>query len=54
MSDDGTEIPHEAKAGTKVGSLSVGDGTGAAVEVPVALQSGVTEPDYGSKLTRVS
>lgn len=54
LSDDGTEIPHEAKAGTKVGSLSVGDGTGAAVEVPVALQSGVTEPDYGSKLTRVS
>ncbi|MER5227066.1 D-alanyl-D-alanine carboxypeptidase [Streptomyces flaveus] len=54
LSDDGTEIPHEAKAGTKVGSLSVGDGTGAAVEVPVALQSDLTEPGYGSKLTRVS
>ncbi|WP_443050644.1 D-alanyl-D-alanine carboxypeptidase [Streptomyces sp. NBC_00286] len=54
LSDDGTEIPHEAKAGTKVGSLSVGDGTGDAVEVPVALQKDLTEPDYGSKLTRVS
>ncbi|WP_461059905.1 D-alanyl-D-alanine carboxypeptidase [Streptomyces pseudoechinosporeus] len=54
LSDDGTEIPHEAKAGTKVGSLSVGDGTGDAVEVPVALQSDLTEPGYGSKLTRVS
>ncbi|NGO49050.1 D-alanyl-D-alanine carboxypeptidase, partial [Streptomyces sp. YC419] len=54
LSDDGTEIPHEAKAGTKVGALSVGDGTGDAVEVPVALQSDLTEPDYGSKLTRVS
>jgi D-alanyl-D-alanine carboxypeptidase len=54
LSDDGTEIPHEAKAGTKVGALSVGDGTGDAVEVPVALQSDVTEPGYGSKLTRVS
>ncbi|WP_425585071.1 D-alanyl-D-alanine carboxypeptidase [Streptomyces vastus] len=54
LSDDGTEIPHEAKAGTKVGALSVGDGTGDAVEVPVALQSDLTEPGYGSKLTRVS
>ena len=55
LSEDGTAIPHEAKAGTKVGSLSVGDGTsGNAVEVPVALQSDLTEPDYGAKLTRVS
>ncbi|MFC4463480.1 D-alanyl-D-alanine carboxypeptidase, partial [Streptomyces xiangluensis] len=54
LSDDGAEIPNEAKAGTKVGALSVGDGTGDAVEVPVALQSDLTEPDYGSKLTRVS
>ncbi|WP_151478346.1 D-alanyl-D-alanine carboxypeptidase [Streptomyces albicerus] len=54
LSEDGTTIPHEAKAGTKVGSLSVGDGTtGDAVEVPVALQSDLTEPGYGSKFTRV-
>ncbi len=54
LSEEGTTIPHEAKAGTKVGSLSVGDGTGDAVEIPVALQSDLTEPGYGAKLTRVS
>ncbi|MGW2289540.1 D-alanyl-D-alanine carboxypeptidase [Streptomyces phaeochromogenes] len=55
LGEDGTTIPHTAKAGTKVGSLSVGDGTsGNAVEVPVALQSDLVEPGYGSKLTRVS
>ncbi|MEU9781785.1 D-alanyl-D-alanine carboxypeptidase, partial [Streptomyces phaeochromogenes] len=55
LGEDGTTIPHEAKAGTRVGSLSVGDGTsGNAVEVPVALQSDLVEPGYGSKLTRVS
>ncbi|MFS8204353.1 D-alanyl-D-alanine carboxypeptidase (plasmid) [Streptomyces sp. CWNU-52B] len=48
-------IPHEAKAGTEVGSLSVGDGTaGDAVEVPVALQSDLAEPGFGAKLTRVA
>jgi D-alanyl-D-alanine carboxypeptidase (penicillin-binding protein 5/6) len=31
-------VPHEAKAGTKVGTLTVGDGTSGAVKVPVALQ----------------
>ncbi|WTP59473.1 D-alanyl-D-alanine carboxypeptidase [Streptomyces phaeochromogenes] len=55
LGEDGTTIPNEAKAGTKVGSLSVGDGTsGNAVEVPVALKSDLVEPGYGSKLTRVS
>lgn len=50
----GTTIPHEAKAGTEVGSLIIGDGTGDGVEVPVALQSDLTEPGFGAKLTRVS
>ncbi|BCL28681.1 D-alanyl-D-alanine carboxypeptidase [Streptomyces aurantiacus] len=55
LSEDGTSLPHEAKAGTKVGSLSVGDGTtGDAVEVPVALQSDLAEPGFGAKLTRVA
>ncbi|WP_328845213.1 D-alanyl-D-alanine carboxypeptidase [Streptomyces sp. NBC_00258] len=55
LSEDGAAIPHTAKAGTEVGSLSVGDGTsGNAVEVPVALQSDLVEPGYGPKLTRVS
>ncbi|MFD0311694.1 D-alanyl-D-alanine carboxypeptidase [Streptomyces sp. NPDC127119] len=54
LDEGGTAIPHEAKAGTKVGSLSVGDGTGDAVEVPVALQSDLSEPGFGAKLTRVA
>ncbi|MFE9683231.1 D-alanyl-D-alanine carboxypeptidase, partial [Streptomyces sp. NPDC006285] len=55
LGEDGRSLPHEAKAGTVVGSLSVGGGaTGDAVEVPVALQSDLTEPGYGAKLTRVS
>ncbi|MFI9616958.1 D-alanyl-D-alanine carboxypeptidase [Streptomyces sp. NPDC052023] len=48
------EVPHTAKAGTKVGTLTVGDGSGGAVEVPVALQSDLTEPAFTDKLTRVS
>ncbi|MGN9814571.1 D-alanyl-D-alanine carboxypeptidase [Streptomyces sp. SD11] len=55
LDEGGTAIPHEAKAGTEVGSLSVGDGTtGDAVDVPVALQTDLTEPGFGAKLTRVS
>ncbi|MFJ4784490.1 D-alanyl-D-alanine carboxypeptidase [Streptomyces sp. NPDC088794] len=47
------EVPHTAKAGTKVGTLTVGDGSGGAVKVPVALQSDLTEPGFTSKLTRI-
>ncbi|WP_328937896.1 D-alanyl-D-alanine carboxypeptidase [Streptomyces tauricus] len=55
LDEGGTAIPHEAKAGTEVGSLSVGDGTtGDAVDIPVALRSDLTEPGFGAKLTRVS
>nr|WP_260860242.1 D-alanyl-D-alanine carboxypeptidase [Streptomyces cupreus] len=47
-------VPHEAKAGTKVGTLTVGDGgTAGAVKVPVALQSDLVEPGFTDKLTRV-
>ncbi|MBG0854533.1 D-alanyl-D-alanine carboxypeptidase [Streptomyces spinoverrucosus] len=46
-------VPHTAKAGTKVGTLTVGDGSGGAVEVPVALQSDLDEPGFTDKLTRV-
>ncbi|MFH8609354.1 D-alanyl-D-alanine carboxypeptidase [Streptomyces sp. NPDC018029] len=49
----GKSVPHTAKAGTKVGVLSVGDGKGDAVEVPVALQKDLSEPGFGAKLTRV-
>ncbi|MEU9922397.1 D-alanyl-D-alanine carboxypeptidase [Streptomyces griseoluteus] len=47
-------IPHTAKAGTKVGSLTVGDGSSAgAVKVPVALRADLAEPGLGAKLTRI-
>ncbi|MFD3824140.1 D-alanyl-D-alanine carboxypeptidase [Streptomyces sp. NPDC058625] len=51
----GTEVPHQAKAGTEVGSLTVGDGTDSgAVKVPVALQEDLVEPGFTDKLTRVA
>jgi D-alanyl-D-alanine carboxypeptidase len=52
--DADTAIPHEAKPGTVVGSLIVGNGTGDGVKVPVALQETLTEPGFLTKLTRVS
>ncbi|MFE6721214.1 serine hydrolase [Streptomyces albidoflavus] len=53
LDDGGKALPHEAKAGTEVGVLSVGDGTGDAVEVPVALQRDLAEPSFGAKLQRI-
>ncbi|WP_406726943.1 D-alanyl-D-alanine carboxypeptidase [Streptomyces sp. GD-15H] len=51
----GEELPHQAKAGTKVGTLTVGDGTSsAAVKVPVALQEDLVEPGFTDKLTRLA
>ncbi|MER5530859.1 D-alanyl-D-alanine carboxypeptidase [Streptomyces sp. NPDC002677] len=47
------DVPHTAKAGTKVGALTVGDGSGSAVQVPVALQKDLAEPGFTSKLTRL-
>nr|WP_246111826.1 D-alanyl-D-alanine carboxypeptidase [Streptomyces hawaiiensis] len=49
----GDDLPHTAKAGTKVGTLTVGDGTTSAVKVPVALQKDLVEPDFAAKLTRL-
>ncbi|MFH9084418.1 D-alanyl-D-alanine carboxypeptidase [Streptomyces sp. NPDC017673] len=46
-------VPHSAKAGTRVGTLTVGDGTAGAVKVPVALQKDLTEPGIGARLTRL-
>ncbi|MFC5255353.1 D-alanyl-D-alanine carboxypeptidase, partial [Streptomyces cinereospinus] len=48
------EVPHTAAAGTQVGTLTVGDGSGGAVEVPVALRTDLTEPGFTDKLTRVA
>ncbi|MFE9597490.1 D-alanyl-D-alanine carboxypeptidase [Streptomyces hokutonensis] len=46
-------VPHTAKAGTKVGTLTVGDGSGGAVKVPVALQKDLAEPALTAKLKRL-
>ncbi|MGW4193638.1 D-alanyl-D-alanine carboxypeptidase [Streptomyces sp. NPDC005004] len=53
LSFTGGPVPHTAKAGTKVGSLTVGDGSTGAVKVPVALRDDLAEPGLGSKLTRL-
>ncbi|WP_307675538.1 D-alanyl-D-alanine carboxypeptidase [Streptomyces sp. V4I2] len=53
LSFDADDLPHTAKAGTKVGTLTVGDGSNGAVKVPVALQRDLVEPAYTDKLTRV-
>lgn len=50
----GTELPHTARAGTKVGTLTVGDGKNGAVKVPVALKEDLVEPGFTDKLTRVA
>ncbi|MEU2427447.1 serine hydrolase [Streptomyces sp. NPDC007851] len=47
------DVPHTAKAGTQVGTLTVGDGSGSAVRVPVALQRDLAEPGFTSRLTRL-
>lgn len=48
------KVPHTAKAGTKVGTLTIGDGKSGAVQVPVALQEDLAEPSLTGKLTRIS
>jgi serine-type D-Ala-D-Ala carboxypeptidase (penicillin-binding protein 5/6) len=54
LSFEADDLPHSAKAGTKAGTLTVGDGDAGAVEVPVALEKDLTEPGFGAKLTRVA
>ncbi|MFD7509106.1 D-alanyl-D-alanine carboxypeptidase, partial [Streptomyces sp. NPDC059853] len=47
-------VPHSAAAGTEVGTLTVGDGTGGSeTTVPVALAEDLTEPGFGAKLLRL-
>ncbi|MGV9244426.1 serine hydrolase [Streptomyces sp. NPDC003710] len=53
LSIGGKAVPHEAKAGTVVGKLTVGDGSSHAVTIPVALQKDLAEPGYGAKFTRL-
>ncbi|MFI9462228.1 D-alanyl-D-alanine carboxypeptidase [Streptomyces xiamenensis] len=47
-------LPHTASAGTEVGTLTVGDGTGGSeTTVPVALQHDLTEPGFMARLGRL-
>ncbi|MEU8822284.1 D-alanyl-D-alanine carboxypeptidase [Streptomyces sp. NPDC048636] len=53
LTDGGKSVPHSAKAGTVVGELTVGTGPGR-LKAPVALQGDLSEPSFGSKLTRIT
>jgi hypothetical protein len=46
-------VPHTAKAGTQVGTLSFGAGT-ARTTVPVLLQTDLNVPPFGKKLIRLA
>jgi D-alanyl-D-alanine carboxypeptidase len=52
LTNGGKALPHEAAAGTVVGSLTVGEGA-SQVTVPVTLQEDLVEPGFGAKLTRL-
>ncbi|MFI7239855.1 serine hydrolase [Streptomyces cyaneofuscatus] len=52
VTDNGEGIEHSAKAGSEVGMVTVGTGTGK-VTAPVVLQGDLTEPAFGDKLTRI-
>jgi D-alanyl-D-alanine carboxypeptidase len=52
IAENGSAVPHAAKAGTVVGQVSVGEGVGK-VSAPVALQKDLSEPGLGAKLTRL-
>lgn len=52
MAENGSAVPHAARAGTVVGQVSVGEGPGK-VSAPVALQQDLSEPGFGAKVTRL-
>ncbi|MGQ4514343.1 serine hydrolase [Streptomyces sp. DW26H14] len=45
-------VPHTAKAGQRVGTLTVGNGL-SSEEIPVAVQRNLVEPGFGAKLTHL-
>ncbi|MFF4369060.1 serine hydrolase [Streptomyces sp. NPDC001594] len=49
----GKSVPHEAREGTEVALLTVGDGLGAKT-VPVAVGERLAEPSFGTRVTRLS
>ncbi|MFF2863194.1 serine hydrolase [Streptomyces rubiginosohelvolus] len=52
VTDNGEGIDQASKAGTEVGSVTVGTGTGK-VTAPVVLQSDLPEAAFGDKMTRI-
>ncbi|MFF8967143.1 serine hydrolase [Streptomyces globisporus] len=52
VTDNGKGIDQAAKAGTEVGSVTVGTGSGK-VTAPVVLQSDLPEAAFGDKMTRI-
>ncbi len=53
LTDDGKTIPNAAAEGTRVGTMTVGEGA-SQVKVAVKLGAALAEPSFGDKLTRVS
>ncbi|MEU5715370.1 hypothetical protein AB0G71_06185 [Streptomyces sp. NPDC020403] len=53
LTDDGRTIPNSAAAGTRVGTMTIGEGA-SQVKVPVVLDSALSDPTFGEKLTRIS
>ncbi|MGW0788942.1 D-alanyl-D-alanine carboxypeptidase family protein [Streptomyces sp. NPDC002911] len=53
LTDDGKTIPNAAAAGTRVGTMTVGEGA-SQVEVAVTLGGTLAEPSFGDKLTRIT
>ncbi|MGW0998665.1 D-alanyl-D-alanine carboxypeptidase [Streptomyces sp. NPDC002523] len=53
LSFTSASVPHIAKAGTEVGTLTVGDGSAGSVKVPVALRKDLAKPGFTAKLTRL-
>ncbi|MFB7759317.1 D-alanyl-D-alanine carboxypeptidase [Streptomyces xiamenensis] len=52
--EGGEALPHTASAGTEVGTLTVGDGSGGSeTTVPVALRHDLTEPGFTARLGRL-
>ncbi|MGW4510238.1 serine hydrolase [Streptomyces sp. NPDC004436] len=52
LKDGASPLPHTAKDGTEVGTLTAGEGDGAK-SVPVAVKGALAEPSFGTRLTRV-
>ncbi|MBP0461847.1 serine hydrolase, partial [Streptomyces montanisoli] len=50
LTEESGGIPHSAKAGTRVGTLTVGNGL-SSTKIPVALQKDLVEPGFGAKLS---